>query len=314
MCGRNFLLIGGGGFLGSNIISKMIENGSGSISVCEPEGIPLYRLTGYPVRIHRCGLKDTETLKKIISTSKIDTVVHLVSTIIPESSFESFKCEIDNIINPTIRLLEYCAEENIQFVYFSSGGTVYGESKRPDALFSEECPMAPISYYGLSKQLIENYIYFMHRAHNLRYIIFRPSNPYGPGQNIYGRQGLIAVAIGKILKGETINVWGDGNTVRDYIYVEDLSFIVSRILWSQSVDNITLNIGSGRGYRVSEILKILSEVTEKPVRINYLPERSSDVSSVVLDISKIKKVIPFTLTDIRSGITNYYRQVKNERK
>ncbi len=64
--------------------------------------------------------------------------------------------------------------------------------------------------------MIENNILFVHRTSGLNYLIIRPSNPYGPGQALNGKQGIIAVAIGKILNGESIEIWGDGSSVRDF--------------------------------------------------------------------------------------------------
>ena len=312
---KNFLFVGGGGFLGSNIIAKVLAVCADcAVTVVEPEKASVHRLASSTVKIFRCELKDIEELKKIIAKEEIDTVVHLVSTIIPESNYVAFQQEISDVIIPTIRLQEYCAERNIKFVYFSSGGTVYGESVIEDSLFSEEHPLLPISYYGLSKQMLENHIYFLYRTRNLRYVVLRPSNPYGLGQNLFGRQGLIAVALGKILTGEPISVWGDGNSVRDYIYIEDLSSVVAEIILSGSVENITLNIGSGRGYCVNEIVDILCEIVEEPVKIKYMPGRRNDVSSVVLDVSRLKSIVPFTPMDIREGIARFYKQIKDERK
>ena len=163
--------------------------------------------------------------------------------------------------------MEICAEREVKFVYFSSGGTIYGN--RNDVLpFVEQDPMAPISYYGWSKQMMENSILFMHRTKGLDYLIVRPSNPYGHGQNLFGKQGLVAVAIGKILKGEPVEVWGDGSAVRDYIYIDDLAKVFLQLI-EKDVKNTTLNIGAGRGYSVNDVLAFLKIVSGKDFKIEY---------------------------------------------
>ena len=162
--------------------------------------------------------------------------------------------EFENVIFPTVRLAQLCSRLGVQLVYFSSGGTVYGERKTL-VPFVETDPKEPISYYGLSKQMIENSILFEHRVSNLDFVILRPSNPYGHGQSINGRQGLIAVALGKVLAGETMTIWGDANQVRDYIYIDDLSKVVVQLL-KEDISCRTINIGSGKGYTVKEVLKI----------------------------------------------------------
>ena len=183
-------------------------------------------------------------------------------------------------------------------MYFSSGGTVYGN--RNDVLpFVETDEMNPISYYGWSKQMMENSIQFMHRTVGLDYLILRPSNPYGHGQNLYGKQGLVAVAIGKLLKDETIEVWGDGSAVRDYIYVDDLASIFVKLI-EENVHNTTLNIGSGRGYSINDVLAFLKIVYKNP--------RPVDVSSMVLDTSRLKELISYELTPFMDGIKKFYEE------
>lgn len=300
---RRILFIGGAGFIGSNLIKKMAYMDS-NIHVCEPKGANLQRLEDVNVTVFQCTLGNVNTISDIIKEKKIDVVVHLVSTLIPGSSYDDYKQEYNNIIFPSIELMEICVERGIRFVYFSSGGTIYGN--RNDVLpFVEQDPMAPISYYGWSKQMMENSILFMHRTKGLKYLIIRPSNPYGHGQNLYGKQGLVAVAIGKIIKGEPIEVWGDGSAVRDYIYIDDLANVFSQLI-EKDVNNITLNIGSGRGYSVNDVLAFLKIVSKKDFKIVYNNPRPVDVSNMVLDISNLRQYIDIEFTPFMEGIKRFY--------
>lgn len=308
---KHCLLIGGAGFIGANIIRHLLGVGGFDVSIIEPEFASLHRLSGLQVKIHRCDISNIDELKSIIIEDKIDTVIHLVSTIIPGSNFDDYQREFTNVIFPSIRLMEICCERNISFVYFSSGGTVYGDRKGDVVPFTEKCPMAPISYYGWSKQMMENSIQYMHRTQNLQYMIIRPSNPYGKGQNLYGKQGLIAVALGKILEGQSIQVWGDGSAVRDYIYIDDLGKAVVDLLKKESVMNITLNIGSGKGYSINQIIALLREVVKENVGVDYIAARQVDVSSVVLDTSLLRGYIDFTPMGIKEGISKFYHDIKN---
>lgn len=275
-----------------------------NIHVCEPKGANLQRLEDVNVTVFQCTLGNVNTISDIIKEKKIDVVVHLVSTLIPGSSYDDYKQEYNNIIFPSIELMEICVERGIRFVYFSSGGTIYGN--RNDVLpFVEQDPMAPISYYGWSKQMMENSILFMHRTKGLKYLIIRPSNPYGHGQNLYGKQGLVAVAIGKIIKGEPIEVWGDGSAVRDYIYIDDLANVFSQLI-EKDVNNITLNIGSGRGYSVNDVLAFLKIVSKKDFKIVYKNPRPVDVSNMVLDISNLRQCIDIEFTPFMEGIKRFY--------
>ena len=304
---RTILFIGGAGFIGSNIIRRL-QHDDYEIHVCEPDGANTQRLNGLEVRLHRSLLSDIEVVNTIIQDFNIDVVVHLVSTLIPGSTYEDYKKEYKNVIFPSIELMELCAQKGIRFVYFSSGGTVYGN--RNDVLpFTETDSMNPISYYGWSKQMMENSIQFMHRTVGLDYLVVRPSNPYGHGQNLYGKQGLVAVAMGKLLRNEEIEVWGDGSAVRDYIYVDDLARIFVKLI-EEDVHNTTLNIGSGRGYSVNDVLAFLKIVTGRELKIVYQNPRPVDVSSMVLDTSRLKGLISYEVTPFMDGIKKYYEEVK----
>lgn len=302
---KRILFIGGAGFIGSNIIRRL-QHSDYEIHVCEPVDANLQRLEGLDVQIYHAMISDIEDISKIIQDNGIDIVVHLVSTLIPGSSYDDYKEEYKHVIFPSIELMEICAQKEVRFVYFSSGGTVYGN--RTDVYpFIETDPMAPISYYGWSKQMMENSIQFMHRTKGLKYLIIRPSNPYGHGQNLFGKQGLVAVAIGKVLKNETVEVWGDGSAVRDYIFIDDLATVFKQLM-DIDVINETLNIGSGRGYSVNDVLAFLKIVSHVDFKIEYKNPRPVDVSNMVLDLSRLEHYVNYEFTPFMEGIKQFYNE------
>jgi len=305
----NILFLGGAGFIGSNLIRTLIGRKDDiKVYVLEPSFANISRLDGMEVQVFRGTLQDIDFVQSIIEANHIDTIVHLVATIIPGSTFEDYKREYQQVIFPTIELMQYCAQKDIKFVYFSSGGTVYGN--RTDMTpFKETDPMAPISYYGWSKQMMENSILYVHRTAGLKYLIVRPSNPYGHGQNIHAKQGLIAVALGKILAGEPIVVWGDGSNVRDYIYIDDLCKVLCQLL-EKDVCNTTLNIGSGVGASINDIIQVLRDVVSEEVQVEYQPARKVDVSHMILDTTHLKQYVNVEFTSLVDGVTRFYRDVK----
>lgn len=304
----NILFLGGAGFIGSNLIRTLIGRDDLNVFVLEPSFANVSRLGGMDVQIFRGTLQDIDFVQSIIEANHIDTIVHLVATIIPGSTFEDYKREYLQVIFPTIELMQYCAQKGVKFVYFSSGGTVYGNRTDMTPL-KETDAMAPISYYGWSKQMMENSILYVHRTAGLKYLIVRPSNPYGHGQNIHAKQGLIAVALGKILAGEPITVWGDGSNVRDYIYIDDLCEAVAQLL-EKDVCNTTLNIGSGVGTSINDIIASLKGVVSEEVKVDYLPARSVDVAHMILDTTELKKYVSIAYTPLKDGIARFYQDVK----
>lgn len=306
---KHILFIGGAGFIGSNLL-KQFDTDKYLLHVLEPEDANISRLDKAKVTIHRCSLSDVGTIQGILTTYNIQTVVHLVSTLIPGSTCEEYKNEFKTVIFPSIEIMEICAKEKIKFVYFSSGGTIYGNRNEMKP-FSEKDEVSPISYYGWSKQIMENSILFMHRTKGLSYLIIRPSNPYGHGQNIYAKQGLVAVAIGKILEGKPVEVWGDGSSIRDYIYIDDLAMSVYQLI-ERNACNTTLNIGSGRGYSVNDVLAFLKIVSGIDYKIEYKNPRPVDVSNMVLDVTKLKEFIDIVNTPFMDGINIFFEEEKTK--
>lgn len=303
---KNILFIGGAGFIGSSLVRRFVKSNNYRIFVLEPGFANISRLNNLDVTVIRESLTNIESVETILNQHQINIVVHLVSTLIPGSGYDDFNQEFKNMIFPSIRLMEYCAQQHIKFVYFSSGGTVYGNRTEAKP-FIETDDMAPISYYGWSKQMMENSILFKNRTEKLNYLIVRPSNPYGHGQNLHGKQGLVAVAIGKLLEGKPIEVWGDGSSVRDYIYIDDLAEVFYQLI-DKNVENQSVNIGSGRGYSVNDVLAFLKIISNKEFKIEYKNARPVDVSSMILDTTRMKGYVDIELTPMLEGIEKFYKE------
>lgn len=279
----NILILGGTGFLGKQCSVYLAKNND-VLSINT-------RLCSY------------QEILRLIENHKADIVMHFVSTLIPVSDKNNFICDLDAVYKPTLHILEYCSVNNIKFVYISSGGAVYGNQHE---IFTEQTKREPVSYYGLSKLNLENLVVYYHNTKNLNYMIIRPSNPYGPGQNIYGKQGLIAVLIGKIFSREKIEIWGDGSAVKDYIYIEDFAEYVTSLVEIDSAWNETFNIGSGTGISVNEILNAFKLNNIKLPEIKYTESKSTDVKNAVLNCQKLQSIVSKKCVPIRIGIKKFY--------
>lgn len=298
----NILILGGTGFLGKNCARALSETHNVFVSGYENNSQIDHSLLSLK-------LSETDKIIDFIESNNIDLVMHLVSTLLPGSSEEDYIYDIQNVYNPTLTLLEYCAKNKIRLVFFSSGGVIYGNS---DCNFSEEMTCNPISYYGLSKLNIENAISFYHRVYNLEYLIIRPSNPYGKGQNIYGRQGLIAVIMGKILNNQPIEIWGDGTAVKDYIYIDDFVFYIKALIEESCVWNTVFNIGSGVGTSVNDVIKVFENNNIILPKIKYLMHKNTDVSRMILNCNKLNKLIPHKCKSITEGVLEFWNYIKED--
>lgn len=298
------MLLGGAGFIGLNLGNALVKQGHEVHIVDRSDklnnfGRQLPGIAGH----HQIEIEDSVLLNRTVDELGVECIISLASSLIPSSTRNDFEEEMVHIITPTFRLLEHLARRHIRFVYLSSGGTVYGPNKKPNIRETE--PLRPINYYGYSKVLFEQYLSFVGRTQQLRYMVLRPSNPFGPFQNPYNKQGLIAVAVDKVLASQPIEIWGDGSVVRDYIWVEDLANAITALISKEEAWGHTFNIGSGKGHSVRDLLMLIGELTGKIVDVQYRTARCVDVPRLVLDITRLRDIIDFEPLDLRSGLTLY---------
>jgi UDP-glucose 4-epimerase len=277
----NVLIFGGTGFIGSNLCQSLLKQGH-KVRILD-RTMKKMDFNSSGIEFIEADFVQVHDFKQFLQG--IDIVYHFISTTVPASSNTNKVFDISSNVCTTLRLLDDIVKSSVKKVVFlSSGGTVYGQSEINPIL--EDYPTNPICSYGIQKLTIEKYLYYYHHEYGLDYQIIRLANPYGRGQNGKNGQGVIPIFIHKILQGEEIQIWGDGLTTRDYIYIDDVIDAIC-LLQEYSGSNKILNLGSGQGSTLIEIVNVISEETNKEPNILFLEARSIDVKTNVLDISKI---------------------------
>jgi UDP-glucose 4-epimerase len=302
----NTLVLGGNGFIGSHLVDRLLREGHAvHVFDRQPER---YRKPLKGVVYHIQDFGNRAFLASVLPN--MDLVFHLVSTTVPKTSNDDPAFDVMSNVVETIYLLEQCAKEKVKKVVFvSSGGAVYGT---PAALpVPEDSPEKPESSYGITKLSIEKYLGLFQRLYGLNYVILRPSNPYGERQNPEGDQGVIAVFLGRIAKGQAIDVWGDGSNVKDFVYIGDLIEGIFRAAFSDTQSRV-FNMGSGIGHSVNDIVRMITEKVGRPVSVNYLPKEKFDVSRISLDITRARKELGWEPgISLDEGLRRTWEFVKN---
>ncbi|MDV7142069.1 NAD-dependent epimerase/dehydratase family protein [Tropicimonas sp. TH_r6] len=272
------LILGGSGFIGSHVVDRLLATGH-DVRVFD-RSRERFRPTPAGVEFVAGELSDSASL--IEALAGIDMVFHMVSTTVPGTANMDPIADIrDNLIG-SVRMLELMRAQAVtRLLYLSSGGTVYGIPGRNPV--PETHPIAPISSYGIVKAAVENYIRMEIDLHGLRAVVLRPSNPYGPRQGHGGVQGVIGTYMHQLAHGETLNLWGDGSVVRDFIHVHDLA----RLCVTSAEQDITgtFNAGAGEGHSLREIIDGIATVSGRPVEPVIRPGRAIDIPRIVLDTS-----------------------------
>lgn len=297
------LVVGGNGFIGSALVLRLLSDGY-RVRVLD-RGEPRADVDWAGVDYQRGDLTDPTALDRVIEGMEI--VFHLASTTVPGTSNLDPQGDVTSNLVGTLNLLAAMRRVGARrLVFLSSGGTVYGNAAVSPV--PEDAPLNPISSYGVVKVAIEKYLNMYASLGDMSPLIIRPANPYGPRQSVSGQQGAIAVFLGKALRGEPIEIWGDGGVVRDYIYVDDLVDMVATAV-SAGVTG-TFNAGSGSGYSLRAICDAIQEVCGTPLRISYRESRKFDVRSVVLDITAARRAFGWSpRTKLDDGLRRTWRSL-----
>lgn len=275
------VLLGGAGFMGSHLAERLLAAGHAVRIFDVHDRVFADGARGSPeIEWLRGSFLDAADVATAIAGC--EAVFHLVSTTLPQSSNQNPAGDVaDNVIG-TLRLLEACRREGVRKIVFaSSGGTVYGVPRAVP--ITEDHPTNPITSYGIGKLTIEKYLELYRVQHGVDYCALRIANPFGERQRVASGQGAVTTFVHRAQRGELIEIWGDGRVVRDYLYVGDVAEAMVRALDHRGGRRV-INIGSGVGRDLNEIIAAIEGIIGRPVQRRHVPARSFDVPANVLDI------------------------------
>jgi len=280
------LLLGAGGFLGSQVALWLARAGSSlrlfDLSV---ESIPDEARSAPGTEVVHGNLLDDLVVRRALEG--VDQVLHFVSATVPATSVAEVELELRANLQPTVRLLEAMREAGTPLLVFpSSGGTVYGDDP-PESGFPETATARPFGSYALGKLLTENVVSFYARSGGPHCLVLRIANAYGPSVRGHDRQGVINAFLDRIRAGEPLRIWGDGSAVRDYVHVEDILSALSALVRSGARDEV-YNVGSGRGRNMHEVLDVIRHVTGREFALEVVPGEYAGVRRSVLDTAKLR--------------------------
>jgi UDP-glucose 4-epimerase len=273
------VIFGGGGFIGSAIADHLLLNGY-SVRIFERPRVEPYRAFADSEKIEWCTGDFLSSHDLASAIDGVDVVLHLISTTLPKSSNDDPIYDVQSNLLGSLQLLNAMVNQKVsKIIFISSGGTVYGIPKYLP--IDENHPTNPLVSYGITKLGIEKYLYLYERMHGIKSVILRVTNPYGERQRIESGQGAIAVFLHNAHIGKPIEIWGDGNVIRDYIHVNDVAGAFVKAVEYKGPKSI-FNISSGVGTSLNDLLTIIEDVLGHPVLRHYLPVRSFDVPVSVL--------------------------------
>jgi UDP-glucose 4-epimerase len=276
----NYLLIGGGGFIGRKVAKLLSVNKDNNIVVVDksPAGDKFYSENKITYIQSEDFLSSSE-IEYIISESSV--VIYLASTTIPSTSNESPIYDIQTNLIPLLSLLDIIKlRKDVKLIYASSGGTIYGPSE--PKLQNESSETNPICSYGVVKLTAEKYLNMYNILYGLKTLSLRIANPYGIDQLYKKSQGAIGVFVSKAIRGEPIEIWGDGEVARDYLWIDDVASAFVKAA-NYNGNSAYFNIGSGKAITLNQVVEAIKDNISKEIFVQYKFSRNIDVQYNALD-------------------------------
>ena len=295
------LVTAGTGFIGSHLVRGLMQSGENDVVVLSTWK-PTERQLSCGAKYVRGGLGNSALIEQTLKDHDIEVVYHLAWNSIHETSLKNTAADLETNLLGTVNLLEACRRNGVRRVVFmSSGGTVYG---LPETLpISESQSTHPICAYGVTKLAAEKYLGLFQHLYGLEAVIIRPSVPYGPGQDPARRQGAIAVFIDRALRSEPVTIWGDGSSLRDYFFVEDMIDPLIRTMSIPADRNNIFNLGGHKAYTLRDLISNIELTLNLKLNVTYEPARNFDVPNLKLNCSKARSEIGWKPdTSLENGI------------
>ena len=286
------LVTGGAGFIGSHVVDLFVEKG---FEVVVLDDLSTGRASNLnpAAKFYRMDIRDPK-VRDVFEAEKPDYISHHAAQMDVRRSVAQPLFDADVNILGSINLIECAKEFGVKhFVYISTGGAVYGEPERVPC--EETDPINPICQYGASKHTVEHYLFMYHVNYGLKYTVLRYPNVFGARQDPHGEAGVVAIFTGRMMAGEPVTIYGDGNQTRDFVYVSDCALANYLAVTVDHQPGI-YNLGWGLPTSVNDIFSTLARVTDYDLPVQYGPAKVGETRHIYLNASKAKRDLGWSAT------------------
>lgn len=301
------IITGGAGFIGSNIADLLIDKGFqvviiDNLSHGKEENI------NPKAKFYNCDIRNSEILE-IFQREKPQVLIHEAAQISVPNSIDDPINDASINITGSLNLLEACRKTGVKKVIYPASAAIFGE---PEYLpIDEKHPLNMMSGYGVTKHTVEHYLRVYKSLYGINYVVLRYSNVYGPRQDSSGEGGVVAIFSEKLIKGEIPYIYGDGEQIRDFVYVKDVA--KANFMAITSGDNEIFNVSTNHKVSVNDLLNVVNSVLGKKIKAVYTDERPGDIRNSYMSYDKIKNTLGWTPDyNLQSGIAEtieYYKSL-----
>lgn len=301
--GMKTLVTGAAGFLGSHLVDYLIEQGHDVYGLDDLSGGSVENINKkcLPDKFYKIDLRNYKKTEKAVFAIKPDVIFHLAADATEgRSQFTPINCAERNYI-AALNILSAGIKSGIKRFVFTSSMAVYGNQKPP---FDETMQPRPEDIYGISKAAAEKTIEVLAKVHGLEYVIVRPHNVYGPRQNMRDPyRNVIAIFMNKLLKKEPFYIYGEGEQLRAFSYIDDVTSILGKCGFFKKAKGEIFNVGSDTPVSINKLARQLIEISGVKIEPIYLPRRPQEVIEAYCSQEKAKRILGYKdKTSLRTGV------------
>lgn len=300
------LVTGGAGFISSHIVDALILKG---YDVCIIDDMTNGKESNINPKalLYKIDIRD-ESVIKIFQKERPDILIHNAAQIsVPNSVTDPINDASINIMG-SLNILEAARKTGVKKIIYPASAAIFGE---PEYLpIDEEHPLGMLCGYGVTKHTVEHYLKIYKNLYGIDYMVLRYSNVYGPRQDSSGEGGVVAIFCEKMLNDEKPYIFGDGEQIRDFVYVKDVA--KANIMAIESNLNGIYNICTNQKMTVNKLFNLINEITDKNLTPIYTSEREGDIKNSYMSYDKAKNdlgwIPEYTIVDGLKEVIDYYNQ------
>jgi len=284
------LVTGGAGFIGSHVVDRLLQHGD-EVRVVDDLSTGRRELVNRAARFQRCDIR-SRRLPRLLAAWRPDAIVHAAAQASVSRSVADPDFDASVNISGTLGLVRAAGAAGVRtFLYISTGGAAYGDTSVVPT--PEEHPVVPSSPYGVSKTAAERYVECFGPLLDMRTLVLRLANIYGPRQNPQGEAGVVAIFADRLLRGEACLINGDGGQTRDFVYVEDVAEAVLRGLARADATGV-INIGTGIETTINDIYARLARAAGVARQAEHGPAKPGEQRRSALAAARAARVLGWT--------------------
>ena len=304
------LVTGGAGFIGSHLMRKLLAEGAEAVALDNLSFGRRENLLPEMELVEADVLGDE--LDQVVAAGHFDAIVHLAGQTLVGTSIEDPATDAEQNILATIRVLEAARKNGVSRVIFSSTAASYGDVLESELPIKEAHKLSPMSFYGLSKVTVEQYLELYHRIFGLDYVVLRFANVYGERQGDGGEGGVISIFTKSIAAGNEITIFGDGEQTRDFVYAGD----IAAGLWAAlhtATPNAAYNLSTQTETSLRELVNILSNIAGRRIEPKYGSERAGDIYKSMLSNARARRGLGWKpAVSLEDGLRRTYEYFVNK--